>query len=148
MEPVADPRRESRRPSFGALLVLGIGAASIAVLTLSDRVPVLIKQAVGVVDPRLGGIVSELLDVGHLLVWAAMAFGAMLLIHDRRWRFAALVSMAVGATALEVAQEVASASRKMNVGDAQSNLVGIAVGAVAGIVLTIDAQAAPRSRTP
>lgn len=139
---------EHRRPKLSSFLVLGTGALTIAVLTLSDRVPLMLERIAEVVDPRLGGAVDPLLDLGHLLVWAAMAFGAMLLIDGRRWRVAALVALCVGATGLEVAQAVASATRQSDMGDARSNLIGITLGAVAGIVLTIDGRVAPRSRTP
>jgi hypothetical protein len=130
---------------MGTFLALGAGVMTIAVLTLSDRVPIVIERVVDLIDPRLSGLVVDpLLDAGHLFVWAAMALGSMLLIGDRWWRLAALVGLAVGATGLEVAQAVASTTRNTNVGDAQANLIGITLGAVAGILLTIDVRAAPR----
>ena len=140
-------RRLAGKPLLSAML-LGVGALAIAVLSLSDRVPVLLERATAFVDPRLERMVDPLMDLGHVAVWAAMASATLLVVTHPRGRAAILLALAGTATALELGQAVASSTRTSTVADAQSNLIGIALGAVIGLLLTSGAREAPRSRTP
>lgn len=132
-------------------VILVVGLAGIAILTLSDKIPLLAERGLSRIDPQLGSAVDALFHAGHLLAWATMAFAATLLLTTVVWRslaLVALVAMAVLATGLEYAQSFASATREMSRADAYANLQGIAVGAALGVVVTIGVLAARRSRTP
>ena len=139
-----------RRPSAlgWRLALIAVGALGIAALTLSDRVPALTTSGVERVHPGLGRAVNEILDLGHVTVWAIMAFAVVWLLHGGRRQALGLVGLVLTATALEAAQAFASSTRTASVHDAQANLVGIALGAVVAVVLTIDARAARRSSAP
>jgi len=140
-----------RLPSSRVLniwVVLATGVLTIAALTLSDRVPVFIDAITALIDPRLNHAVDALLDLGHIFVWALMAFLTVWLLESSRSRVAVILVLAVSATALELAQAVASATRSSTIADAQSNLIGLTFGAVLGLLLTIDARAVRPSPTP
>ena len=152
--------RSVAQVAFIATMVAFIATmvAFVAVLTLSDRVPLIIRSAHRFVGRGLGDAVSldvpvttvdgHVLDLGHLVVWALVSLIAVLLVR-RPWPALLAVGFLVFAsTGLEVAQDLVTSSRDSRIGDLYSNLIGIGVGGLIGAGLTIGAQVARRSYTP
>jgi hypothetical protein len=164
-EPTEAPKRlpgvqwfSGRFRSVAQVAFIATMVAFVAVLTLSDRVPLIIRSAHRFVGRRLGDAVSldvpvttvdgHVLDLGHLVVWALVSMIAVLLVR-RPWPALLAVGFLVFAsTGLEVAQDLVTSSRDSRIGDLYSNLIGIGVGGLIGAGLTIGAQVARRSYTP
>jgi hypothetical protein len=88
------------------------------------------------------------LDPGHLVIWAIVAFVAVILVR-KLWQAALVTALLIAASAtLEYAQDFVTSSRNSDLGDLYSNLIGIGIGAVGGTILTIGALAVRPSRTP
>ena len=130
------------------LALLTVGGLAISVMTLSDRLPQIAEHRLGQLDPRLEQLVDPIMDAGHLAVWAVMAFVTMVMLRQWWLQILALGGMAVIATGLEYAQAHFSSTRNMSAQDAKANLMGLALGAAIGLLVTTGVRAVRLSRTP
>jgi K+-sensing histidine kinase KdpD len=141
---------------FGAVSAM---LFTVTVLTLSDRAPRWIGaaqhgvgravlDAFAINDAPTLRFAGQHLDPGHLVIWAIVAFVAVILVR-KLWQAALVTALLIAASAtLEYAQDFVTSSRNSDLGDLYSNLIGIGIGAVGGTILTIGALAVRPSRTP
>lgn len=128
----------------GFVGVLG-GLVVVAGLSLADRVPLLFERARGRVEIlRLVSVPGDAFTFGHFVAWAGLAMLAAIATRRTSARLIAATVLAATSLALEAAQMFFTATRAVELRDAEANLLGVAAGTIAGVLLSEGIRLATR----
>lgn len=136
----AASRRTDRQISASSVvgfLALLAGVSLVAVLSLADRVPGLLRRARGRVEILQSfSVPGDAFTFGHFVAWAGLAMIAAMATRGTLARLVAAVSLASMSLVIEAAQLHLTATRAVEGRDAAANLAGVVIGTFVGVVLS------------